>query len=515
MPPGPPTAGLAGWRGLPGRRSGEGGAYSLSGMIRIFIPVLLLAVAVASLLVSNRLAEDPQPGAPRGVAAAEVPLLSARRLPAVAADTEPPPPPPRAVTLERDLTALAVHSPAASSSCLLVRQDGEDLFAKDAEEPLIPASLQKLATAQAALSALGPDHLYRTAAIAEVLPSGGVLPGDLYLVGGGDPLLATPEYASLLAAQGAVPTSLDDLAADLVDRGLTRISGAVIAVEDRYDGATEVASWPEGWAQDGVTGALNAVALNQGYQTPPGIGGTAGLLPEPQPALRTAALFDDMLEARAVTIPQRPSVAERDRDFDDYAVLGTVESAPLAHYLEFMLVESDNTTAELVLKEIGLAWSGTGSTLDGALAVLDLLAADAGRPILVFRPADGSGLSMANELSCRQVTDILEIGGADGPLASYLPVVGESGTLADRFLDSTAVGRVRAKTGSLPGVSSLAGFATGSDGRPVTFAAILNGEDLADTTAEAFLHQLLEILVAHPNYVDPEDAPGSVIDGGA
>ena len=487
---------------------GKGGAYSLGGMFRVFVPLVLLAVAVATLLVSNRLAEDPPPAGPRGVAAADVPLLSARRLPTVGTSTAPAPPEPREVTLERDLTALAVHSPA--QSCIVVRQAGEELFAKDADEPLIPASLQKLATAQGAISALGPDHFYRTMAIADAPLVDGVLPNDLYLVGGGDPLLATPDYAALLGTQGAIATPLDNLAADLVSDGLTRISGAVIAVEDRYDTVASVPSWPEGWAENGVAGTLNAVALNQGYQTPEGIEGTAGLLPEPEPALHTAALFDDMLEARSVTIPERPGVAAAERDFSDYVVLGSVESAPLSAYLRFMLTESDNTTAELLLKEIGLAWSGTGTTLDGALAVLDLLAAEAGRPIVVFPPADGSGLSPANELSCRQVTDILEIGGADGVLASYLPVVGESGTLQNRFVDSTAVGRVRAKSGSLPGVASLAGFATGSDGRPMTFAAILNGEDLADTTADRFLHQLLEILVAHPNLAESDGGRGGI-----
>ncbi len=490
----------------------RGGAYSLHGMSRIFIPVVLLAVAVTTLLVSNRLAEDPPQAEPRGIAGPEVPLLSARRLPTVATSAPPPPSPPREVTLERDLTALAVHSPPRS--CIVVRQGGEELFAKDADEPLIPASLQKLATAQAALAALTPDHVYRTTAIAEALPVDGVLPNDLYLVGGGDPLLATPEYAALLASQGAVPTQLDDLAGDLVSGGLRRIEGGVIAVEGRYDGATSVVSWPEAWVENGVTGTLNAVALNQGYRTPEGIEGTAGLLPEPEPALRAAALFDDMLEARAVRIPERPGVSARDRDFSSFVTVGTIESAPLAEYLRFMLHESDNTTAELLLKEIGLATSGTGSTLDGALAVLDLLAAEAGQPILVFPPADGSGLSPENELSCRQAVDILEIGGAGGLLASYLPIVGESGTLRNRFGDSTAVGLVRAKTGSLPGVSSLAGFATGTDGRPLTFAAILNGDDLADTTADAFFHQLLEVLVAHPNLAEPDSARSVVTDEG-
>ncbi|MXZ29349.1 MAG: hypothetical protein F4236_04005 [Acidimicrobiia bacterium] len=478
-------------------------------MFRVFVPLVLFAVAVASLLVSNQLADEPPPGEPLGVSEVAMPLLSARRVPTVTTSVVPVTAPRREVTLERDLTALALNAPA--QSCVVVRQDGEDLFVKDPEVPLTPASLQKLATAHAALSALGPDFTYRTAAIAESAPSDGVLPSDLYLLGGGDPLLATTEYAALLAALGAEATPLDDLAGDLVAGGLTRIDGAVIAVESRYDDAGAVASWPAEWVQVGAVGTLNPVALNQGFQTPEGILATAGLLPEPAPALRTAVLFDDMLEARNVRIPARPGVAAPERDFSEYLELGRIESAPLSSYLRFMLTESDNTTAELLLKEVGRAWSGRGSTLDGALATLELLAEDAGQPVLVFPPADGSGLSPDNQLTCRQVGTILEIGGPEGPLASYLPVVGESGTLRNRFADSAAVGRVRAKTGSLPGVSSLAGFVTGSDDRPITFAAILNGETLAAIDADAFLQQLLEILVAHPSYAEADGdlgAPG-------
>lgn len=478
-------------------------------MFRVLVPLVLLALAVATLLVSNQLADEPPPAEPLGVAGADIPLLAARRLPTVGASTAPVTAPSREVTLARDLTALLINAPARS--CVVVRQDGEDLFAKDPDEPLTPASVQKLATAHAALSALGPDYTYRTAAIAESPPVGGVLPSDLYLVGGGDPLLATEAYATLLAAEGAEPTPLDDLAADLVAGGLTRIEGGVIAVENRYDDATAVSSWPDEWVRAGASGTLNPIALNQGFRTPEGIVGTAGLLPEPEPALRTAALFDDMLEARAVRIPERPGVAAPERDFSGYQELGSIDSAPLGSYVRFMIAESDNTTAELLLKEVGLHWSGAGTTLDGALATLELLAADAGRPVLVFPPADGSGLSPENELSCRQVADILEIDGPGGLLASYLPVAGESGTLRDRFVDSAAAGRVRAKTGSLPGVFSLAGFAAGSDGRPVTFAAILNGEGLAQVDADAFLQQLLEILVAHPNYVE---TGGDTVEGG-
>ena len=472
-------------------------------MFRVAVPLALLAVAIATLVVSNRLAPGPEPSQPLGVAAATVPLLSAQRLPTVTTGADAgtdaaaeAPTPAAGAALPRDLAALVIDAPA--QSCVVVRQEGQDLFAKDPDEPLVPASVQKLATAHAALSALGPEHTYRTVAIAATEPAGGVLQGDLYLLGGGDPLLATDDYAPLLVAEGAEPTLLDDLAADLTAGGLTLINGGVIAIEDRYDTETTVESWPESWVEAGSVGTLNPAALNQGYRTQPGISTTAGLAPEPEPALRTAVLFDDMLEARSVRIPQRPGVAQPGTDFENFVELGSISSAPLGSHLRYLLTESDNTTAEMVLKEVGLAWTGTGSTLDGALAVLEVLATDAGRPILVFPPVDGSGLSPDNRLTCRQVSDILEIGGPDGTLASYLPTVAVSGTLEDRFGDSDAVGRVRAKTGTLPGVSSLAGFATGADGRPITFAVILNEEGLIDSDADSFLQRLMEILVSHP-----------------
>ena len=412
--------------------------------------------------------------------------------------------------LQRDLAALAARAP--SGGCLVVSRADGYVFTRNADAMLIPASLQKLVLAVAALEILGSDYTFRTTALAEAAPVDGVLPGDLYLVGGGDPLLSTPSFAAMLTEHGGVGTRLAELASDLVDAGLTRIEGGVIAVEDRFDAFTRVPDWPARYAGQSVSGALNAIAVNQGFRTPPGIVSTWGLLPHPTPALRTAVVFDDLLEARSVRIPRRPGVAGRGGDYSDYVTLASLTSAPLSDYLLYMLAESDNTVAETLTKELGAVVAGNGTTRDGALAVHDVMVDEI--PLLPV-PLDGSGLSPQNRLSCSQTVEVLEIGGPGGEVASYLAVAGRSGTMENRYRGSPVAGLVRAKTGSIRGVASLAGFATGSDGRSFTFAVILNsGSDWIDEeAAHGFFSDLLEILVRHPAGAATGTAEGDAADG--
>ena len=394
-----------------------------------------------------------------------------------------------------DLASLAARAP--TGGCLVVSRGGERLFARNPDSALIPASLQKLPLAAAALEILGPDYTFQTTAMARTAPAGGVLDGDLYLVGGGDPLLSTPSFAAMLTQHGAVGTPLADLAADLVDAGLSRIEGGVIAVEDRYDAFARVPDWPQRYDSQSVAGAINAIAVNQGYRTQPGIASTWGLLPHPTPALRAAAVFDDLLEARSVVIPQSPSVAARGGDYSGFVELASVTSAPLDEYLRFMLSESDNTFAEMLVKELGLVSAGAGSSRAGTLAVHGALTDEI--PLLAV-PADGSGLSPQNLLTCAQVVEVLDIGGPDGVVASGLAVAGRSGTMENRYAGTPVEGLVRGKTGSLNGVASLAGFATTTGGGSLTFAVILNSPSglIDKNTAGAFFGELLRILVAHP-----------------
>ena len=397
-----------------------------------------------------------------------------------------------ASTLVGALDSLVARAP--TGGCLVVRRAGSPVFGRNGEAPLIPASLQKLVLAEAALRVLGPDYTFTTVALAQAEPVGGVLEGDLYLVGGGDPLLSSPLFVEVLARHGALGTPLADLAADLVAAGLTRITGGVVAVEDRYDTLRDVPDWPARFASQSVAGSLSAVAVDQGWRAPPGIISTWGLLPHPAPAQRAAEAFDDLLEARSVRIPQVPRVAPAGGDYSDHLVLAAIESAPLVAHLHYLLAESDNTLAEMLMKELGLVTRGSGTTHAGAQAVRAALVGEV--PGLGV-PADGSGLSPQNRLSCNLVTDVLELGGPDGYLGSNLALAGHSGTMENRYRHSPVAGLVRGKTGSLDGVATLAGFAEAAAGEPFSFAVILNsGEEWIDeASAFAFFADLLEILV--------------------
>ena len=140
-----------------------------------------------------------------------------------------------------------------------------------------------------------------------------------------------------------------------------------------------------------------------------------------------------------------------------------------------MLVESDNTTAELLLKEIGRTPSERGTTVGGLSVLLSALE-KAGHRVAEVVPHDGSGLDPDNRVACSLLVDLLGDEAFGGVLADSLPVAGQQGTMKKRFVGTAGEGRVRAKTGTLRGVSSLAGVVDTPAGRHLAFAVITNGE---------------------------------------
>ncbi|HRA34947.1 MAG TPA: D-alanyl-D-alanine carboxypeptidase/D-alanyl-D-alanine-endopeptidase, partial [Acidimicrobiales bacterium] len=172
--------------------------------------------------------------------------------------------------------------------------------------------------------------------------------------------------------------------------------------------------------------------------------------------------------------------------------LAAIDSAPLGDVVRQMLEESDNGTAELLTKELGVQAGTGGSTAAGTAAIV-ARAGELGVPTAGTVMADGSGLDRTNHTSCDALVGALVTsGGVDGAIGSRLPVAGRSGTLRDRFLGTPAQGRLRAKTGSLNSVTALAGFVTMSDGRTATFAYIANGPQAEDPRrGQDFLGALL------------------------
>jgi D-alanyl-D-alanine carboxypeptidase/D-alanyl-D-alanine-endopeptidase (penicillin-binding protein 4) len=193
-------------------------------------------------------------------------------------------------------------------------------------------------------------------------------------------------------------------------------------------------------------------------------------VPAPAPAANAAGLLTGLLRARGVSVGGEGAEG---RAPPGAVAVATVDSPPLSDVLAVMLQESDNLTAELLVKELGARFGGQGSTAAG-LGVVKAALASAGVAGDGLASVDGSGLDRSDRLTCDALQATLAHGGEAGVVSRSLPVAGRNGTLARRFAGSPAAGKVRAKTGSLRGVSGLSGWTTTQDGRSIQFALLAN-----------------------------------------
>jgi D-alanyl-D-alanine carboxypeptidase/D-alanyl-D-alanine-endopeptidase (penicillin-binding protein 4) len=161
--------------------------------------------------------------------------------------------------------------------------------------------------------------------------------------------------------------------------------------------------------------------------------------------------------------------------------------------LRFMDRESDNFTAEMLLKQLGLSELGRGTSAAGAAVVTQTLS-EAGVPMTGVRIVDGSGLSQLDRLTANALGSLLQIARADpavGPaLLGSLAVAGVNGTLQHRLQKAPARGRVLAKTGTTATASSLSGYA----GSRYAFAVVQNGHPLSYWWARRAQDQFAQIL---------------------
>jgi len=391
---------------------------------------------------------------------------------AVGAPTSAPPPVPSTTTSTTTTTALSAVWPLTSAldpvwadtpgGCLRVTAGERVLYDAGSGAAAVPASVTKVLTAATALRVLGADRRLHTTVLAASAPVDGVVGGDLWLVGGGDPVLGTDAWASQLDPGERLHTSLDQLADRVVAAGVRRVQGRLVGDESRFDADRYVDTWPARLISDGEAGPLSALSVNDGFATwgHPGV-------PFGAPPADAATLFAELLEARGVTIGAGTGAGTAPAGI---AELASIDSAPLGELVRAMLRHSDNGTAELLVKELGRQRLGDGSTAAGTRVITDTLTG-ANVPLDGVTVADGSGLSDAARLTCRSLTTLLARD-AD-MLSDRLAVAGRDGTLARRFVGTPAAGRVRAKTGSLDGVAALAGYIDTAAGT-VEFAYLIN-----------------------------------------
>lgn len=454
--------------------------------------VALILAVVAALAGSAAVSAERPDDAPTpiGERSTVTPLLSARRVPGLLA----------APVADRHLrTALdEVLATQPGTACLTVAASGRAVYARDADTTLVPASVEKLLTATVALEVLGPDHRFRTTVAAAAVPVDGVVDGDLWLVGGGDAILSTATYAARFRNQPQITTSAEELADAVVAAGIRHVTGSIRGDESRYDTDRYPDAWPQRFIDQDLSGPLSALTLNDDWASFPPAFDVASppLTPPDDPVAQAATALTELLRARGVVIDGDAASGPAPAGAVE---LAGVDSAPLTEVLVQMLRESDNQTAELLLKELAVASGRPGTTVDGAAVVAAVLH-DLGLPIDGLVVSDGSGLSGDNRQSCTTIQAVLERAGPDSAIADALALAGVNGTLAQRFLDSPVTGRLLAKTGTLNQVTALAGYLDTQPGARLTFTYIVNllEPDRVDEPDLAIQDALAAALAAYP-----------------
>ena len=353
------------------------------------------------------------------------------------------------------------------------------LYDRQGSRALIPASTAKILTAAAALEALGPNSRLLTTAVQQA--------NVVYLIGGGD---ATLPRSLKTDGQPEGPASLRRLARNTATAlgGTTKID--LVFDDSLFSGRALGPGWPKGFPSAGVAAPVTALMIDQGRKS------RSSRARVSDPAKRAAQVFADLLEKRGVRVGK----VSRGKAPESARELARVESATITEIVQTMLTESDNDVAEALGHLVGKEVLDDGSFAGGARATTQILT-NAGINVEGLELSDASGLSSRNKVAPVTLTDVLSEVTTEQrwtPVAQGLAVAGVSGTLANRFTTkATSSGRgvVRAKTGTLTGVGSLAGIVLDDDDRPLVFAIIGNkitSQARARDTMDRIASQLAE-----------------------
>ena len=430
-------------------------------------------------------------------------------------------------SLESDLRgALTQHTRRGQWGVMVVSLSrGDTLFRESPDAMMQPASTMKMYTSVLALDRFGPDYVFKTSALQDgVLNPDGLLAGNLYLRGSGDPSLSPRFWGTT--------NPMDSLAQLIVASGVRRIHGDIVGDasafdpqlvpegwQSRYLGAAYAARvsalslnenlvWVVAQAQDkkpivtldpatttipvqstvrvvgGSGGRISAVRQKDGTIL---VRGSIGTSAPPQryslvvddPASFTTGALRAALEKAGVTIDGRVTVGTTPAAAKEVA---SISSPPLANIIAEMNRESINLYAELLFRDAAHAAAPdqVGSAQTGLTTLRTLLSSKvAARPEDV-QVSDGSGLSVLDRVTPRSMVELLSFAHQApwGPtFHASLPLEGESGTLRHRARQTPARGNLHAKTGTTNTVASLGGYVTAKNGEILAFSFIYNGSD--------------------------------------
>jgi D-alanyl-D-alanine carboxypeptidase/D-alanyl-D-alanine-endopeptidase (penicillin-binding protein 4) len=407
---------------------------------------------------------------------------------------------------------------------------GEQLYTRDAERLMMPASNMKILTTAGAAEILGWDYRFTTTLEASAPIDAGVLKGDLFIRGSGDP--------TINARDGRAPAVLAEWAAALRALGIEKIDGRVVGDDQAFDDEGIGQGWAWDYLQFGYAAPVGALEFNEnmaaltvsagaeaGQAADVGLSGGAGL--RLQTNVRTVAAGTDtaisyrrrldapVLEVSgtiavgapadhrtvAVVNPTiffaqalKDALVERHIavtgaavDMDDIAgelplsadrrVLASTTSPTLGEIATVLMKVSQNLYAETLVKAVGAARGGLGTFEGGSAAIRGTLTSW-GIPDDGYVMADGSGLSRYNYVTAATLTSVLARMYQDPkhrePFMATLPVAGKDGTVNSRLRRTRAEGNARAKTGSISNVRALSGYVRTRDGEMLVFSILAN-----------------------------------------
>ncbi|HOB04708.1 MAG TPA: D-alanyl-D-alanine carboxypeptidase/D-alanyl-D-alanine-endopeptidase [Propionibacteriaceae bacterium] len=341
---------------------------------------------------------------------------------------------------------------------------GTLLYGEQPDTPMTPASTLKTLTSAAALAAMGPDHRFATTVVSAE-------PGQIVLVGGGDPLLRGTGAATY-PARASIVDLAESTAAALKKAGQTTVA---LAYDDTlFTGPGWNPTWLPGYAEFATP--TSALWLDRGI-----VGGIHGK----NPSGDAAATFATQLRERGITVTATTAAKAP----AGAATVAEVWSLPLDLIVQELLLHSDNDITEVLFRHVAIADGRPGSITEASAAVQARLE-QLGLWQAGMKLDDGSGLSRGNLATPRSLAKVVTLALEDPryrAIATGMPTAASDGTLGARFDDPATEGagrgQVRAKTGTLTGVHTFNGFTRTADGALVTFAFVTNdvagGADLA------------------------------------
>jgi D-alanyl-D-alanine carboxypeptidase/D-alanyl-D-alanine-endopeptidase (penicillin-binding protein 4) len=358
-------------------------------------------------------------------------------------------------TLRKQMRASGPYSGAL----VVDATTGKTLFAWKSGVSRVLASNTKLFTTATALARFGVDGTFTTTVLSNsAVNPDGVLPGDLWLRGGGDPAFGTLAYVR--KHYGASASSVELLVDQLSGLGLTAVRGGVHGDESSFDTIRGVHD--SGYGTSPWIGPLSALTLNHGYD---------GSHFQSSPATFAAGVLRKTLKADGISPGHAAASSKAPADA---TVIATVPSPPMADLVRLTNKDSDNFFAEMLLKDVGRDASGVGTTSAGVRAVRTFASSVGARVSLI----DGSGLDHTDRAAPQDVVRLLLAERSRpeyGAFFASLPIAGVDGTIHDRMRSGPAKRNCSAKTGSLIGVSALSGYCATRSGHEVAYSFLMNG----------------------------------------